>query len=160
MTSVNKLIETYTNQLHHGDLQLAYKTILGFLGKLRSELSRKHPDYEVSGIYQGYMDMSYFSMSTKSLKDKGLKIAIVYIHEKGDFEIWLSARNRETAKRYASILKHEIHSKLTLFHELNNPDAILECVGVCKPDFDDQTSLMDIIDQGVEEFLRTIDACL
>ena len=30
--------------------------------------------------------MSYFSLSTKPLKDNGLKIAIVYLHEKGTFD--------------------------------------------------------------------------
>jgi hypothetical protein len=52
-----------------GEIQIAYKGILEFLGKLRAEYIKKHPHYDVSSIYQGYMDMSYFSLSTKSLKD-------------------------------------------------------------------------------------------
>lgn len=158
MISVNKVIETYTDQLHQGELQLAYKTILDFLSKLRAEMSRRYPHYEVSGLYQGYMDMSYFSVSTSSLKDKGLKIAIVYVHEKGDFEVWLSARNRAIAKKTATMLKCEIPSALAIFHDQNNPDAIMESVLVPKPDFDDQTTLMETIDQGVEKFILTISA--
>jgi len=87
-----------------GNCVYAYKGILEFLGKLRAEFVKEHPHYDVVSIYQGYMDMSYFSLSTKSLKDKGLKIAIVYLHEKGNFEVWLSARNRDIAKSYVSYL--------------------------------------------------------
>ena len=104
MKTLNELIEEYTHHLQQGEIQIAYKGILEFLGKLRAEFIKKYPHYDVSSIYQGYMDMSYFSLNTKSLKDKGLKIAIVYLHDKGDFEVWLSARNRDIAKSYVSLL--------------------------------------------------------
>ncbi len=82
MKTLNELIEAYTHHLHQGEIQVAYKGIMDFFGKLRAELIKKYPYYDVSSIYQGYMDMSYFSLTTKPLKDKGLKIAIVYLHEK------------------------------------------------------------------------------
>jgi len=106
------------------------------------------------------MDMSYFSLNTKLLKDKGLKIAIVYLHEKGDFEVWLSARNRDIAKSYAFILKSNISGDVNLFHDINNPDAIIECILTPEPDFEDQVSLIDTIDQGVEKFITTISESL
>ncbi len=104
--------------------------------------------------------MSYFSLNTKLLKDKGLKIAIVYLHEKGDFEVWLSARNRDIAKSYASILNSNISGDVNLFHDINNPDAIIECILTPEPDFEDQVSLIDIIDQSVEKFITTISESL
>ena len=116
MKSLNELIEEYTQYLQQGEMQIAYKGILEFLGKLRAEFIKKHPDYDVSSVYQGYMDMSYFSLSTKSLKDKGLKIAIVYLHEKGGFEVWLSARNRDIAKNYVSLLNSNISGDIKVFH--------------------------------------------
>ena len=159
MKTLNELIEAYTNHLQHGEIQIAYKGILEFLGKLRAEFIKKHPHYDVSSIYQGYMDMSYFSLNTKLLKDKGLKIAIVYLHENGDFEVWLSARNREIAKSYAFILKSNISAYVNLFHDINNQDAIIECILTTEPDFENQASLIDAIDQGVEKFVRTISEC-
>ena len=156
MKTLNELIEVYTHNLQHGEIQIAYKGILEFLGKLRAEFIKKHPHYDVSSIYQGYMDMSYFSLNTKLLKDKGLKIAIVYLHEKGDFEVWLSARNRDIAKSYAFILNSNIAGDLNLFHDNNNPDAIIECILTTTPNFEDQHSLIDVIDQGVERFVTTI----
>ena len=152
MKTLDELIKVYSTLLQAGEIQAAYRGIFGFLGKLRAEFIKKHPHYDVSGIYQGYMDMSYFSLSTKSLKYKGLKIAVVYLHEKGDFEVWLSARNRDIAKSYASILNSNISGDVNLFHDINNPDAIIECILTPEPDFEDQVSLIDIIDQGVEKF--------
>ena len=156
MKSLNELIEEYTHHLQQGEIQIAYKGIIDFLGKLRAEFIKKYPHYDVSSIYQGYMDMSYFSLNTKSLKDKGLKIAIVYLHDKGGFEVWLSARNRDIAKSYASLLNSNISGDVNIFHDPNNPDAIIECILSPKPNFEDQSSLIDIIDEGVEKFVTKI----
>lgn len=156
MKTLNELIEGYTNHLKQGEMQIAYKGILEFLGNLRVAFIKNHPEYDVSSIYQGYMDMSYFALSTIALKAKGLKIAIVYLHEKGDFEVWLSARNRAIAKEYASILNGNISVDTNLFHDSNNPDAIIECLLTAAPNFDDQSALIETIDQGVEKFVTTI----
>ena len=160
MKTLNELIEGYTNHLQQGEIQIAYKGILEFLGKLRAEIIKKYPHYDVSSIYQGYMDMSYFSLSTKSLKDKGLKIAIVYLHEKGDFEAWLSARNRDIAKSYASLLNSNIFADVNVFHDLDNPDAIFECVLTPTPNFEHQSSLIESIDLNVEKFIKAISESL
>lgn len=156
MKTLNELIEGYTHHLQQGEIQIAYKGILEFLGKLRAEFIKKYPHYDVSSIYQGYMDMSYFSLSTKSLKDKGLKIAIVYLHEKGAFEAWLSARNRDIAKGYTSILNSNIAGDVNLFHDNGNPDSIIECILTLTPGFEDQSLLIETIDQAVEKFVKTI----
>lgn len=160
MKTLNELIDGYTHHLQQGEIQIAYKGILEFLGKLRAEFIKKYPHYDVSSIYQGYMDMSYFSLSTKSLKDKGLKIAIVYLHEKGAFEAWLSARNRDIAKGYTSILNSNIAGDVNLFHDNSNTDAIIECILTLTPSFGDQSLLIDTIDQAVEKFVKTISVCL
>ena len=160
MKTLNELIDGYTHHLQQGEIQIAYKEILEFLGKLRAEFIKKYPHYDVSSIYQGYMDMSYFSLSTKSLKDKGLKIAIVYLHEKGAFEAWLSARNRDIAEGYTSILNSNIAGDVNLFHDNSNTDAIIECILTLTPSFGDQSLLIDTIDQAVEKFVKTISVCL
>ncbi|MFA5513485.1 MAG: hypothetical protein WDA17_01020 [Sphaerochaetaceae bacterium] len=101
------------------------------------------------------MDMSYFSLSTKSLKDKGLKIAVVYLHEKGTFEVWLSARNREIAKKYEAVFDNNV-SDVILFHDINNQDAIIECTLTSVPSFEDQALLTDIIREGVGKFITIV----
>ena len=156
MKTLNQLINDYTYHLQQGEIQLAYKGILEFIAKLRSDFIKKNPHCDISSIYQGYMDMSYFSLSTKSLKDKGLKIAIVYLHEKGQFEVWLSARNREISKRYESVFCDKISDEITVFHDDNNQDAIIECTLISAPNFDEQVILTDIIGQGVQEFITAV----
>jgi len=155
MKTLNKLIEEYTKQLRLGEIQIAYKGILVFMGKLRADFIKEYPHYDVSNIYQGYLDMSYFSLSTKSLKDNGLKIAIVYLHEKGSFEVWLSARNRDIARTHQSILD-SLSAEINVFHDSNNQDAIAECVLTRTPDFEDPAQLITTIEQGVEKFVAAI----
>ena len=135
MKRLNKQIAAYTQQLRLGEIQMAYKGILAFIGKLRAAFIKKYPHYDVSNIYQGYLDMSYFSLSTKPLKDNGLKIAIVYLHEKGSFEVWLSARNRDIARNHQAILD-SLSDEINVFHDQNNQDAIVEYSLTCTPDFE------------------------
>ena len=157
MKTLNQLISEYTCLLQQGEIQVAYKSILEFIGRLRAECIRKHPDFDIGSVYQGYMDMSYFSLSTKLLKEKGLKIAIVYLHEKGAFEVWLSARNREIAKKYDFLLAD---SSAGMFHDSTNPDAIVECTLTSAPDFEDQAALMNNIEEGVQKFISVISELL
>ena len=160
MKSLNLLINDYTDCLQKGEIQAAYKGILEFIGKLRAYYKNKYPDYDMGSVYQGYMDMSYFSVSTTLLKEKGLKIAIVYLHEKGAFEVWLSARNRETAKSYDSKMNRIILDDLSVFHDDSNQDAIIEYTLSSTPDFENPASLINIIEQGVEKFGAAITSVL
>jgi hypothetical protein len=156
MKTLNELIKDYTAHLQQGDMQIAYKGIIDFIGKLRAEFIKRYPHYDISNIYQGYMDMSYFALSIKALKDKGLKIAIVYLHDKGSFEVWLSARNRQIAKSYTNSLNTKISGDSDLFHDDNNPDAVIEYILTTTPDFENQFLLIDVIHKGVEKFIAAI----
>ena len=160
MKTLNQLISDYTCYLQKGEIQIAYKGILEFIGKLRADFVKKHPDYDTSSIYQGYMDMSYFSLSTKPLKDKGLKIAVVYLHEKGNFEVWLSARNREISKQYEPVFYGHSFDGITVFHDDSNKDAIIECILVSSPNFEDQVILTERIAQGTEAFIAAVNNLL
>ncbi len=160
MKSLNKLISDYTKLLQSGELQLAYKGILDFMGKLRADFIKKYQQYDVSGIYQGYMDMSYFALSTSALKEKGLKIAIVYLHDKGTFEVWLSARNRDISKSLEPLFKGIVSDGLKFFHDETNLDAVIECTLSSAPDFDNQTELIMEIEAGVERFVGAVQVVL
>jgi hypothetical protein len=155
------MVNHYTSLLQSGEIQLAYKGILEFMGKLRKDFSSKYPDYEIGGsIYQGYLDMSYFSLSTQTLKERGLKIAIVYLHKKNAFEAWLSARNREILEQYRKIFNDVIIDEVEVFHDEENGDAVIECLLTVSPDFDKQDSLMDIIERGTFNFVNAINKIL
>ena len=154
MKPLNLLIEEYTRLLQKQEIQLAYKGILECMGKLRADFIRSYPHCDVGSLYQGYMDMSYFSISTPLFKDKGLKIALVYQHEKGHFEVWLSARNREIAKMFASEWMEAKLQPLPVFHDADNLDAVIECTLAAMPDFEDQATLSEALCQGAVRFME------
>lgn len=80
----------YKKQLEKGIIQRAYQGLMNYIMELRSYFEKKYPSYSVSGsIYFGYMDMTYFSFFPKSLKLRGFKVGIVFIHDISRFEVWL-----------------------------------------------------------------------
>jgi Family of unknown function (DUF7000) len=96
MESLQENINEYRRQLEKGAIQKAYRGVMEYIMDLRTNLKNKYPDYFVSGsIYYGYMDMTYFSFFPKSLKDRNLKIAIVFLHEPFRFEAWLAGVNKQ-----------------------------------------------------------------
>lgn len=160
MDTLNRLVSDYTALLQQGKVQAAYRGILECIGRLRADCIKKFPQYEVGGIYPGYMDMSYFSLTSAFLKEKGLKFAIVYLHEKGVFEVWLSARNREIAKRYGVVVKSILSDTVAVFHDDTNQDAIIEYTLNSSPDFENPLSLFDTIAQGFALFETAITGLL
>ena len=86
-------------QLEKGSIQKAYLGLMEYMMGLRTHLKKKYPEHFVSGFYQGYMDMSYFSFTPKSLKSRDLKIAIVFVFDTFRFEVWLGAKNKEVQEK-------------------------------------------------------------
>lgn len=156
MKNLNQLIKDYTCLLQQGEIQIAYKNILEFLGKLRAAFVKRYPNYDTSNIYQGYMDMSYFSINTQLLKEKGLKIALVYLHNKGNFEVWLSPRNRTIGKQYESLFSQKNFDSIKVFHDDENKDAIIEYTVISSPNFEDHNNLIEIIEKGLLAFIEAV----
>ena len=95
MASFQEAMLEYKKQLEKGAIQAAYKGLMEYMMGLRTVFSNRYPDYVVSGsIYYGYMDMTYFSFSPQSFKQRNLKVAIVFLHEAFRFEAWLAASNK------------------------------------------------------------------
>ncbi len=156
MKTLSQLISDYTVCLQQKNLQLAYKGILEFTSKLRADFIKRYPQYDAGSVYPGYLDMSYFSLSTQSLKDKGLKLAVVYLHQSGHFEVWLSAKNRAILKTYEPAVGRILADTPALFHDPGNQDALVEATLTSAPDFDDPAKLIDTIEQGVAMFVAAV----
>ena len=156
MKNLAESIKIYTELIEKGDIQTAYRGIMDFFGYLRVSFTKTYPQYEIGNLYQGYMDMTYFSITTDRFKAKGLKVAIVYLHAQGVFEVWLSARNRSMAKTFVPLFSSDVMLKLNAFHDMENPDAIVERKIVEYPDFDSQDDLAKLILQETERFVTEI----
>ncbi len=158
MTSFQECINEYKKQLKKGAVQVAYRGLMEYIMGLRTHFSKKFPEYDVPGnIYYGYMDMTYFSIIPKSIKERKLKIAIVFLHEAFRFEVWLSGVNRQVQKRYWEMIKKSGWNKYRLVNQEKGVDSIIEHVLIDDPDFNDLTALTTKIEKGVLKFTKEIE---
>ena len=154
MESLTEYMNEYKKQMEKGYIQKAYQGLMSYVMALRGYFQNKYPDYFLSGnIYYGYMDMTYFSFSPKTLKERNLKVAIVFIHETFSFEVWLSGYNRNVQKQYWScsgkavgINTHCASRQRRRFH--------LRAYLVENPDFSDTDKLTAEIERSVGVYCR------
>jgi len=151
MKTIKEVVKEYNKQLQKGEIQLAYRGIMAIISKLNIALRIKYPDYNVSSVYLGYMDMTYFAFTKAELKRRNLKVAIVYLHQKNSFELWLSGINRKVQGEYISIFKErKIGYKLS--ESEPGVDSILEKEILVDPNFDDFQALIDLIEKEAVDF--------
>ncbi len=66
------------------------------------------------------MDFAYFQLVSSELKEKGLKVQIVFVHKEYQFEGWVSGFNRKIQCNYYNYLK----DKNIEYIINNNPDRV------------------------------------
>lgn len=161
MESLTEYMNEYKKQMEKGYIQKAYQGLMSYVMALRGYFQNKYPDYFLSGnIYYGYMDMTYFSFSPKTLKERNLKVAIVFIHETFSFEVWLSGYNRNVQKQYWELFRESGWNKYRVVPQDKGVDYILEHTLVENPDFSDTGKLTAEIEKGVLEFIADIEEFL
>jgi hypothetical protein len=152
MESMNQQILEYHKQLIKGIIQKAYRRIMAFMTTLQKHLETRHPEYAISGLYPGYMDMTYFAVTPPEFKAARLKIALVYLHESNTFEVWLAAANRRIQADTIEHLKNKVYAPYTLSTVSPGTDSILAAVIADKPDFDHPEALMQHLTAEVKRF--------
>ena len=158
MKPFHEYISEYRKQIKKGVIQEAYKGLMEYIMSLRTYFKNKYPDYFVSGnIYFGYMDMTYFSFIPESLKQKKLKIAIVFIHETCRFEVWLGGYNKQVQNKYWKLLKESNWNKYRIVSPAKGVDSIIEYNLVDKPDFNNLDSLTKQIESGTLKFIKDVE---
>jgi hypothetical protein len=124
MGSFHESINEYKKQLKKGAIQEAYKGLMEYIMGLRTHFQKKYPDYFVSGnIYYGYMDMTYFSIIPESLKQRKLKIAIVFVYETFRFEVWLAGANKQVQSKYWKMFKESGWNKYQIVPTTKGVDS-------------------------------------
>jgi hypothetical protein len=161
MGSFQENMNEYRKQLEKGAIQEAYKGLMEYIMSLRTHFKNKYPDYFVSGsIYYGYMDMTYFSFSPGSLKDRKLKIAIVFIHEAFRFEVWLAGNNKGVQSKYWKLFKESDWNKYHIVSSTKGVDSIVEYLLVDNPDFSDLDTLTNKIEGSTLNFIEDVEGFL
>ena len=156
MESLNEDMLEYKKQLEKGHIQGAYRGLMAYIMDLRTHLKNKYPEHSVSGIYQGYMDMTYFSFTPDSLKSRKLKIAVVFIYDAFKFEVWLAGSNKNVQKEYWELFTERRLDKYHVPSSIKGRDSIVEKVLVENPDFSDLDSLTEEIETGTLKFMGDV----
>ncbi len=160
MESFHEYVNEYKKQLEKGAIKEAYRGLMEYIMGLRTYFKNKYPDYLVSSIYYGYMDMTYFSFFPKSLKHRNLKIAIVFIHDTCRFEVWLAGYNKQVQTKYWKLFKEKDWNQYHLVSTTKDADSILEYVLADEPDFRDLEALTTQIERGTLKFIKDVEGFL
>ncbi|MGE4455032.1 MAG: class I SAM-dependent methyltransferase [Sphaerochaeta sp.] len=154
------LIDQYTRVVSQQHIDEAYRMILTFLHSLQQRLATKYPEGKVSTIYQGYLAMSYVAVITPQLQAHNLKLALVYIHAKGCFQAWLSAKNRTVQREYHQYFRSRLLPSCSLVEQGPGVDAILQWNLLDAPNFDDQETMVYSLLEATDLILQEIHAAL
>ncbi|MBI5034752.1 MAG: hypothetical protein HZB51_29875 [Chloroflexi bacterium] len=160
MHAVQKDMEELRKQLKKGSIQKAYRALLSYMMELRTDLARKYGEPAVSGLYQGYMDMTYFALFPPSLKRRDLKIAIVFNYDAFRFEAWLAARNRKIQRQYWELCKDSHWAEYRVVMPAVGIDSIIECDLAKDFDFGDPDALTCRIENDTAAFIVSIEKFL
>lgn len=100
------LLEEYRTFLQTTELQKAYGEFVRMFRWLRTELERQMPDHRFQNAVSGNaVDFAYFTFSDETLRQKGLKLAVVFDAGSFRLEVWLCGVNRAAGRRWAGALK-------------------------------------------------------
>jgi hypothetical protein len=161
MEPLKKLIDEFKTQLKKGIIQKAYKGLMEYILGLRTGFADEFPGYSVSGtLYHGYMDMTYFALFPPTLKQRKLKIAIVFSYDTFRFEIWLSAINKHIQAKYLKLFQESGLKDYRIVPTVDGYDSIVEHVLAKDPDFDDPDGLTRQIMRGTRRFIEDIEKIL
>jgi hypothetical protein len=160
MSVFQESMTEYRRQLAKGVIQQAYRGLMDYFWSLKTFFEKEHPDYASGGAYYGFMDMTYFPLFPQALKQKKLKIAVVFVHETFRFEVWLAGANKYIQAKYWKLFKVSGFSKYRLPESTKGADSIVEHVLVENPDFGDLDTLTRQIERGTLMFIKDIEGFL
>lgn len=161
MKSFQENMLEFRKQLEKGAIQKAYLGLMEYMLSLKNHFSNKYPEYSTPGsLYNGYMDMTYFSILPQSLKERDLKIAIVFLYDSFRFEIWLSGKNKQVLAKYWQIIRQSQWNKYKIVEPTKGVDFVLEHTLADSPDFSDLDALTKQIEQGTLEFIQDVEGFL
>ena len=161
MKPFHQSMNEYKELLKKGDIQAAYQGLMQYFRDLRTHFKDKYPEFSVTGsIYYGYMDMTYFSLFPEVLKQRKLKIAIVFVYDTFGFEVWLSGSNRNVQIEYWNMLKESGWNKYNFASNPKREDYVIGHILINDPDFSDLDSLTEHIESGTLAFIQDVEDLL
>jgi len=160
MHSIDADAREFRKRLADGSVQRAYRAIMSFMSRLRAHLAGAHAELAVTGLYQGYLDMTYFAVVSPALKSRGLKVAIVFNYDAFRLEAWLAGANRKVQRQYWELVRDAQWTKYRVVAPSPGVDAIVECDLVCDFDLGDADDLTARIESDLVAFLDDVESFL
>jgi hypothetical protein len=160
MHSIQEDMEEFHKQLGTGSIQKAYRALLSYMMGLRTHFQKSYAGSAVSGLYQGYMDMTYFAVFPPSLKLRNLKIAIVFNYDAFRFEAWLAGINRKVQRQYWELFRDSQWPEYRVVTPARGIDSIVECDLAKDFDFSDPDALTSRIETATAAFIDDIERFL
>jgi hypothetical protein len=160
MHLIQEDMEELRRQLTKGSIQKAYRALLSYMTQLRIHFVNKYGDSAVSGLYQGYMDMTYFALFPPFLKRLDLKAAIVFNYDAFRFEAWLAARNRKVQRQYWELFKDSRWVEYRVVVPAGGIDSIIECDLAIDFDLSHPDALTSKIENRTSTFINDIERFL
>ncbi len=160
MHPIREDMEAFRGQLRIGSVQRAYTALLSYMMGLRTHFKNSHPEYAVSGLYQGYMDMTYFALLPPALKHRDLKIAIVFNYDAFRFEAWLAGSNRQVQRQYWELFRDSQWSAYRVVAPAAGVDSIVESDLAKDFDLGDPDALTSIIEAATSVFIDDMERFL
>jgi len=157
MHSLVEDIRDFRGQLEKGSIQKAYRALISYMMSLRTHFKNKCEGFTVSGLYQGYMDMTYFALFPPSLKHRDLKIAVVFNYDAFRFEAWLAGSNRNIQRQYWELFKDSQWPEYRVVTPASGVDSIIECDLATDFDLDDPDALTASIEKATVAFIDDIE---
>lgn len=158
--AVQQGVEALRNQIEKGLIQKGYQALLHYMMDLRTHYAKKSGVSAVSNLYQGYMDMTCFTLSPPALKRHNLKVAIVFNYEEFRFEAWLAARNRKTQRNCWELFKDHPWAGCRVVAPAEGIDSILECDLAVEFDLSEPSALTSTIEKTTTVFIENIERFL
>jgi len=160
MNSMREDIKEFRRQLEKGSIQKAYRALLSYMLGLRTHFKNNFEDFSISGLYQGYMDMTYFALFPPILKHRGLKIAIVFNYDEFRFEAWLAGGNRKIQHQYWELFRDSQWPEYRVVTPAKGIDSIIECDLTKDIDLDNPDALTSKIETTTFSFIDDIEKFL
>ena len=161
MDSFAESMREFKQQLTKGVVQTAYRGLLEYMTGLKTHFEKNHPEVGAGGaLYHGYLDMTYFPLFPTSLKQRNLKIAVVFNYEQYRFEAWLSGTNKQVLEDCWKRIKESGWKKYAVNPPGKGIDFIAVSVLAEDPDFGDLEALTGQIDKGVLQFIKDVEVFL
>ncbi len=160
MQSIQEDMNDLREQLRAGSIQKAYRALLDYMMDLRTHFKNRYPSYSISGLYQGYMDMTYFAIVPPSLEHRELKVAIVFNYTAFRFEAWLAGTNRQVQREYWELFRDSRWTEYRVATPAKGVDSIIECDLAEALNFGDLDSLTASIEEKAAKFIEDVERFL